>query len=63
MDRLGCRGLDHPDKCVLCDQQDETIQHILVAYVFGRKTWLKVLSRFGPQHLAPGNEDLNFQGW
>jgi hypothetical protein len=28
-DRLKKRGLDHPENCVLCDQEDETVQHIL----------------------------------
>jgi hypothetical protein len=35
-DRLARRGLDHPDKCPLCDQEDETVQHILVSCVFAR---------------------------
>jgi hypothetical protein len=35
-DRLARRGLNHPDKCLLCDQQEETAQHILVACVFAR---------------------------
>jgi hypothetical protein len=33
-DRLARRGLDHPLYCLLCDQEEETIQHILVGYVF-----------------------------
>ena len=33
-DRLAKRGLPHPAACPLCDQADETIQHILVSCVF-----------------------------
>ncbi|WVZ49359.1 LOW QUALITY PROTEIN: hypothetical protein U9M48_000726, partial [Paspalum notatum var. saurae] len=29
-DRLAKRGLPHPDVCPLCDQVDETLQHILI---------------------------------
>jgi hypothetical protein len=24
-DRLSCRGLDHPERCPLCDQEEETV--------------------------------------
>jgi hypothetical protein len=30
-DRLAKRGLSHPDKCLLCDQEEETINHLLVS--------------------------------
>jgi hypothetical protein len=33
-DRLAKRGLPHPNACPLCDQSDETIQHILISCVF-----------------------------
>ncbi|GJN37129.1 hypothetical protein PR202_gb26054 [Eleusine coracana subsp. coracana] len=33
-DRLAHRGLDHPEKCILCDQEQETINHLLVACPF-----------------------------
>jgi hypothetical protein len=29
-DHLACRGLDHPLHCLFCDQEEKTIQHILV---------------------------------
>jgi len=35
-DRLAKRGLQHPERCVLCDQEEETIQHILTSCVFAR---------------------------
>ena len=57
------RGLDHPDKCPLCDQQDETIQHILVSCVFARETWTKVLIRVGLLPLAPDSTNEVFQNW
>jgi hypothetical protein len=33
-DRLAKRGLPDPSACPLCGKEDETIQHILVSYVF-----------------------------
>ena len=33
-DLLERRGLQHPDSCLLCDQEEETIQHILTSRVF-----------------------------
>lgn len=38
-DRLAKRGMEHPDRCKLCDQEEETIQHILVGCVFSREVW------------------------
>jgi hypothetical protein len=35
-DHFARHGLDHPKKCPLCDQEDETIDHLLVACVFTR---------------------------
>jgi hypothetical protein len=55
-DRLACRGMDHPERCPLRDQQDETVQHILVACVFARDVWFRTLSRLGLQHLTPRSD-------
>jgi hypothetical protein len=35
-DRLRKRGLQHPVRCVLCDQEEEDVQHILTTCVFTR---------------------------
>ncbi|GJM95649.1 hypothetical protein PR202_ga12415 [Eleusine coracana subsp. coracana] len=32
-DRLAKRGLPHPPKCPLCDQEDEDVQHLLTTCV------------------------------
>ena len=34
VDRLARRGLPHPEFCPLCDQEEETIDHLLVHCVF-----------------------------
>jgi hypothetical protein len=55
--------MDHPDSCPLCDQQDETVHHMLVACVFTREVWFRTLSRLGLQHLAPTSDASGFQEW
>jgi hypothetical protein len=62
-DRLARHGMDHPDRCPLCDQQDEIVQHMLVACVFTREVWFRTLSRLGLQHLAPTYDAAVFQDW
>ena len=38
-DRLARRGLPHPENCLLCDHEKETIDHLLVHCVFTREFW------------------------
>jgi len=52
-DRLAKRGLNHPPKCPLCDQIEETIDHLLVSCVFTRQFWFIILQQFGLQAAAP----------
>jgi hypothetical protein len=61
--RLARRDLDHPEHCPLCEQEDETAQHILVACVFSREIWFQVLSLVGLQQCTPGPSDVVFQEW
>jgi hypothetical protein len=61
-DRLAHRGLEHPDKCVLCDQQDETIQHILLARVFLETFGSKCCLGLGYNGLLLGVRQ-HFQDW
>jgi hypothetical protein len=60
-DRLARRGLDHPDTCPLCDQADDTIQHLLVSCVFTRCIWFSVLGFVRLTQLAPGPNNQVFQ--
>ena len=62
-DRLAKRGLPHPDQCLLCDQEEEDIQHLLVGCVFSRDFWFSLLSRFGFAALAPQPSDQSFDNW
>ena len=39
--------------CVLCDQEQETTQHLAGGCVFAREVWYRVLAPIGLDHLAP----------
>jgi hypothetical protein len=64
-DRLAKRGLQHPESCPLCDQEGETINHLLVACVFSRQVWFLVWQQFGLQALTPQPQmgDHSFEDW
>ena len=62
-DRLARRGLPHPDRCPLCDQEEENIQHLLVGCVFARHFWLELLQFFGLATLAPQLDEPSFDVW
>jgi hypothetical protein len=62
-DRLAKRGLSHPATCPLCDQADETIQHILISCVFARQVWTLILIRLGLGALAPQPGSSRFSSW
>jgi len=60
---LARKGLQHPAACPLCDQAQETIDHLLVSCVFAHQVWFYILQRFGLQELAPNLEGGNFDEW
>jgi hypothetical protein len=62
-DRLAKRGLDHPARCLFCDQEAETIDHILVSCVFTRVFWFTLLKPFGFQSLTPQPGHSSFMAW
>ena len=62
-DRLARRGLPHPTSCLLCDQEEENIQHLLVGCVFSRQFWFSLFQRFGLTALAPQPQDICFDDW
>ena len=62
-DRLARRGLPHPEKCPLCDQADESIDHLLIECVFSRQFWYYILRQVGLHSLAPQPSDNSFDDW
>ena len=62
-DRLARRGLTHPDRCLLCDQEEENIQHLLIGCVFARQFKFELLQIVGLAALAPQPEVPSFDDW
>jgi hypothetical protein len=62
-DRLEKRGLNHPECCPLCDQEAETINHLLVRCVFARQFWFHLLKMLGLEELCPTLEVFSFDSW
>ena len=62
-DRLARRNLPHPEKCLLCDQEEETINHLLVGCVFSRQFWVLLLQRIGLAQLSPQPGVISFDEW
>ena len=48
---------------MLCDQEEETINHLLVSCVFSRQSWFELLHKFGLQTLAPQRVEPSFEVW
>lgn len=46
-------GLQDEAACALCDQADETTDHLLTACVFSREVWFRLLCCAGLLQLAP----------
>jgi hypothetical protein len=61
-DRLQKRGLPHLDHCLLCDQEEENIQHILTSCVFARQFWFVVLKPLNLGHQTP-TRNVVFADW
>lgn len=49
--------------CALYHQEDETVDHLLVACVFTREIWASLLSRVGLQQLTPGHDATIVDWW
>lgn len=62
-DRLAKRCLPHPTACPLCDQAEETIQHILVSCVFARQVWSLILNKLGLLAIATQSGCTRFSAW
>jgi hypothetical protein len=62
-DHLVRKSLDHPQHCSFCNQEEETIQHILVGCLFSKEVWFRVLSMAGLQRCTPISGAQNFQEW
>jgi hypothetical protein len=60
-DRLAKRGMDCLEQCPLCDQQPETINHLLTTCVFARQFWASLFQPMGMLNLVPQPTDEVFE--
>jgi hypothetical protein len=50
-------------RCLLYDQHEENIHHLLIGGVVSREFWFSLLSHFGVAALAPQPSDQSFDDW
>ena len=62
-DRLAKRNLPHLSLYLLCEQEEENINHLLVKCVFARQFWFILLQRVGLATLAPQPSTSSFDEW
>jgi hypothetical protein len=55
--------MDHPEQCPLCDQQAETINHLLVSCVFTKQVWTGLFQLVALLELVPQLNDEVFNDW
>jgi hypothetical protein len=61
-DRLARRGLQHHPKCLLCDQEAETIHHLFIGFPFSRQIWHEILSWLR-MSCRPPLDDASLNAW
>ena len=64
-DRRARHGLqDQASKCYMCDQEEDTVDHILLQCVFSRQVWFRCTTRVGlTADLCPKNDSSLVQWW
>jgi hypothetical protein len=62
-DKLAKRGLPHPNACSLCDQEEETIQHLLVGCAFSRQLWFYIFQALKLTELVSNIAEPSFPKW
>jgi hypothetical protein len=50
-------GLQDDDACALCDQEPETVSHLLLTCSFSRTVWHLILARIGMPAITPTRTD------
>jgi hypothetical protein len=58
-DRLR-RGLQYAVVCVLCDQEEETVQHLRCTCSFARQFWHDILFPLSLEYLTPAANKISF---
>ena len=60
-DRLAKHRMEHPPHCMLCCQEQETMDHLTLQCSYVREVWFYILSQHGLQRFTPeDDEDISF---
>jgi hypothetical protein len=62
-DRLSKRGMDHPEKYPLSDQEEESIDHLLLSCVFPMQFWFSLFQLLDQQEFTPQIDTISFMNW
>jgi hypothetical protein len=60
---LVCSIWTTPKNASLCDQDEETIDHLLISCIFARQFWFNLLQQVHIQQLAPQPGATSFMDW
>jgi hypothetical protein len=61
--QVGSERSSSPEPVLLCDQEEENIQHLLIGCVFARQFWYDILHSIGLAALALQSVDSSFDAW
>jgi hypothetical protein len=62
-DRLANRGLQHHARCLLCDQEPETMRHLLIECSFTKQIWHEALAWLRIPCRPPEDADTSIFAW
>ncbi|CAN1759569.1 Putative ribonuclease H protein At1g65750, partial [Linum perenne] len=62
-DNLQKRGFSLPNRCVLCDSNNESIDHIFLSCIFSADIWLMLSSRLFIHGPLPSSIEAFINGW
>ncbi|WVZ83247.1 hypothetical protein U9M48_030415 [Paspalum notatum var. saurae] len=62
-DRRRRHGLQDDDRCALCDQDQENINHLLLQCVFAREVWFRALRVLSWEAVVPSTSALLMEWW
>lgn len=62
-DRLQRHGLRDDNFCALCDQEPETLHHLLLFCAYSREVWHKCFRRYGFAYFQPSREETLADWW
>ena len=63
LDQLKCRGMEFANRCFMCEEEEETIDHLLIHCNFAKVLWDLFLSIVGISWVFPHSVLNNLLAW